>query len=74
MDLSPPSYHKRSVLSKMFPWLPFLTYAVITAATPGPNNLMSMSNGGRLGFRRALPFNFGIWAGFSAVMLLCCPP
>ena len=55
----------------MFPWLPFLTYAVITAATPGPNNLMSMSNGGRLGFRRALPFHFGIWAGFSAVMLLC---
>ena len=55
----------------MFPWIPFLTYAVITAATPGPNNLMSMSNGGRLGFRRALPFNFGIWAGFSAVMLLC---
>ena len=55
----------------MFPWLSFLTYAVITAATPGPNNLMSMSNGGRLGFRRALPFNFGIWAGFSAVMLLC---
>ena len=32
---------------------------------------MSMSNGGRLGFRGALPFNFGIWAGFSAVMLLC---
>ena len=55
----------------MFNWLAFLTYAFITAATPGPNNIMSMSNGGRLGFRGALPFNFGIWAGFSAVMLLC---
>lgn len=55
----------------MFNWLTFLTYAFITAATPGPNNIMSMSNGGRLGFRGALPFNFGIWAGFSAVMLLC---
>ena len=55
----------------MFNWLAFLTYAFITAATPGPNNIMSMSNGGRLGFMGALPFNFGIWAGFSAVMLLC---
>ena len=23
----------------MFPWYSFLTYAVITAATPGPNNI-----------------------------------
>ena len=42
----------------MFNWFAFLTYAVITAATPGPNNIMSMSNGGRLGFKGALPFNF----------------
>lgn len=55
----------------MFPWVSFLTYAVITTATPGPNTLMSMSNAGRKGFRRALPFNFGIWAGFSVVMILC---
>lgn len=27
----------------MFNWFAFLTYAVITAATPGPNNIMSMS-------------------------------
>lgn len=55
----------------MFHWVSFLTYAVVTAVTPGPNNLMSMSNGSRWGFRGALPFNFGIWAGFSAVMVLC---
>ena len=55
----------------MFPWFSFLTYAVITAATPGPNNIMSMSNGIRKGFRGALPFNFGIWTGFSLVMVLC---
>lgn len=55
----------------MFPWYAFLTYAVVTAATPGPNNIMSMSNGNRLGFRRALPFNFGIWAGFTIVMVAC---
>lgn len=55
----------------MFHWASFLTYAVITAVTPGPNNIMSMSNGNRRGFRKALPFNFGISAGFSAVMILC---
>ena len=55
----------------MFPWYAFLTYTVITAATPGPNNIMSMSNAGRLGFRRALPFNLGIWVGFTIVMVLC---
>lgn len=55
----------------MFRWASFLTYAVVTAVTPGPNNIMSMSNGNRRGFRGALPFNFGILAGFSAVMILC---
>ena len=55
----------------MFSWFSFLTYAIVTAVTPGPNNIMSMSNGGQLGFRGALPFNLGIWAGFSAGMCLC---
>ena len=55
----------------MFSWVNFLTYAIITAVTPGPNNIMSMTNAGRLGFKRAFPFNLGIWGGFSAVMLLC---
>ncbi len=55
----------------MFQWFSFLTYAIVTAVTPGPNNIMSMSNGSRKGFKKALPFNFGIGVGFSIVMLLC---
>ena len=55
----------------MFPWFSFLTYAVVTAVTPGPNNLMSMSNGSRKGFRGALPFNLGILVGFTVVMVAC---
>ena len=55
----------------MFPWFSFLTYALINAITPGPNTMTSLSNGSRLGFRRALPFSFGIWTGFSIVMVLC---
>lgn len=45
----------------MFNWFAFLTYAVITAATPGPNNIMSMSNGGRLGFRERCPLTLAFW-------------
>lgn len=55
----------------MFSWINFLTYAIITAITPGPNNIMSMSTAGRLGLKKSLPFNLGIWAGFSIVMLIC---
>ena len=55
----------------MFSWLNFLSYAIVTAVTPGPNNIMSMSNAGRLGFRKSFPFNLGIWAGFSMVMMAC---
>lgn len=55
----------------MFSWLNFLTYAIVTAITPGPNNIMSMSNASRLGLKKALPFNLGVFCGFSIVMLLC---
>lgn len=55
----------------MFNWVSFLTYAIVTAVTPGPNNLMSLSNGSRKGFRGGLPFNFGIGVGFCIVMVLC---
>ena len=55
----------------MFSWIGFLSYAIVTAVTPGPNNIMSMSNAGRQGFQKALPFNFGILTGFSLVMLMC---
>ncbi len=46
----------------------FFSYVILTAITPGPNNIMSMSNASRYGFRRSLPFNFGVFAGFIVVM------
>ena len=55
----------------MFPWSAFLSYVFVVAITPGPNNIMSMNNAAQKGFRRALPFNFGILAGFFFVMILC---
>ena len=54
----------------MFNWIGFLTYASITAVTPGPNNMMSLSNAGRVGFKKALPFNYGVGVGVVIVMLI----
>jgi cysteine/O-acetylserine efflux protein len=51
--------------------LEFLVYIFITAYTPGPNNIMSLSNAVRYGFRSSFPFNLGILLGFSIIMQFC---
>ena len=55
----------------MFPVTEFLIYCFVTAYTPGANNLLSMSNAARLGFRKSFRFNLGIAAGFLIVMSAC---
>lgn len=55
----------------MFHASEFFVYCIVTAYTPGANNLLSMSNAARLGFRRSVRFNFGITAGFFAVIGIC---
>ncbi len=55
----------------MFPVSEFLIYCFVTAYTPGANNLLSMSNAARLGFRRSFNFNLGITMGFFMVMSVC---
>lgn len=49
----------------------FLIYCFVTAYTPGANNLLSMSNAARLGFRKSVHFNLGITMGFLIVMSVC---
>jgi cysteine/O-acetylserine efflux protein len=49
---------------------PFLTYVFVTTFTPGPNNILSMSNGLRYGYCHTLKFLAGITAGFLVVMLI----
>lgn len=41
----------------MFPWFSFVSYALVTAGTPGPNNIMSMTNAANRGFERGFPFS-----------------
>ncbi len=55
----------------MFNLSAFLIYIFVTAFTPGPNNIMSMSNAVRFGFKKSFPFNLGVFAGFAVVMPIC---
>lgn len=49
----------------------FLSYTFLTAYTPGPNNIMAMTNASRDGFRCSLYFILGIFSGFIIVMTTC---
>lgn len=55
----------------MFNWFSFRRTQWSRRSHRDTNNIMSMTNGSRKGFRKALPFNLGIWVGFSIVMVLC---
>jgi threonine/homoserine/homoserine lactone efflux protein len=55
----------------MLNWLPFISYVFVTTFTPGPNNIMSMTNAHEYGFRKTMRFNLGVFAGFIVIMLLC---
>lgn len=47
------------------------TYAFLTAFTPGPNNIMAMTNAIKFGLSRAMVFCFGVLFGFLVDMTLC---
>lgn len=51
--------------------LPFVTFAVAAAITPGPNNLMLAASGVAFGWRRTLPHLFGIPLGFACLIVVC---
>ena len=55
----------------MINFYPFLIYVLVTTFTPGPNNIMSMTNAMRAGYRRTLRFLMGVLVGFFIVMLIC---
>jgi threonine/homoserine/homoserine lactone efflux protein len=43
----------------------FVVFAVVTAFTPGPNNIMLLSSGVTHGFRRTMPHMVGVTFGFA---------
>lgn len=50
-------------------WFAFAIYAFVSAATPGPNNLLLLASGLRVGLWRTMPFVLGISVGFSALLI-----
>jgi len=55
----------------MFNLTAFLSYVFVTTFTPGPNNIMSMTNGNFFGFKKTFKFVLGVTTGFAVIMLLC---
>jgi cysteine/O-acetylserine efflux protein len=50
---------------------PLLAYVFVTTFTPGPNNILAMSNAMRDGYQKTFRFLLGIFSGFFVVMLVC---
>lgn len=49
----------------------FLSYVFMTTFTPGPNNIMSMSNASRYGLKKSILANVGVFFGFFIIISLC---
>ncbi|OPL08224.1 MAG: hypothetical protein AVO33_01590 [delta proteobacterium ML8_F1] len=54
----------------MFDFYVFLTYTAVVTYTPGPNNIMSMAHATNHGFKKTLPFMFGVITGFVLIFSL----
>ena len=46
------------------------SFAFVTSATPGPNNLMLLASGANFGFRRTIPHMLGIVLGVALLLAL----
>ena len=49
----------------------FITFTLITAFTPGPNNILAFSAGNQFGLKKCVPIIAGICTGFLCVMAIC---
>ena len=50
--------------------LSLISFALISSATPGPNNIMLMTSGANIGFYRTIPHMLGIILGFTIMLTL----
>jgi len=50
--------------------LALVVFALVSAGTPGPNNMMLMASGVNFGFMRTLPHMVGIGVGFIALVVI----
>ena len=45
-------------------------FAFVSTFTPGPNNIMLMTSGANVGYRRTLPHMSGVAFGFAFMVML----
>ena len=50
---------------------PILTFAMTTAITPGPNNIILSTNAVNYGFKETIPLMLGVFFGVLSVLSLC---
>ncbi len=48
---------------------PFALFSLVATGTPGPNNMINLSQGVRIGFWRALPFAIGTGFGVASLLI-----
>ncbi|MBT6134539.1 MAG: LysE family translocator [Kordiimonadaceae bacterium] len=49
-------------------FIPMFIYSFSMGITPGPNNIIALSTGVNYGFKKALPFAFGVIVGFNLLI------
>lgn len=49
---------------------PMISFMLVAAFTPGPNNIMLAASGANFGFARTNPHMMGVTAGFSVLLIL----
>ncbi|WP_386413570.1 LysE family translocator [Stutzerimonas stutzeri] len=54
----------------MSQWLPFVLFAFVASITPGPTNILVLSNSSRFGLLAALPIIFGACVAAALIVLL----
>ena len=58
------------MLSSFPTFLPFILFAFVASITPGPTNILVLSNSARYGLAAAVPIIFGACASAATIVLL----
>ena len=51
-------------------FLPLILFGIVTAFTPGPNNIMSSYSGFNFGFKKTIPLMLGVIFGWTAMLTI----
>jgi threonine/homoserine/homoserine lactone efflux protein len=65
------AYIRRYAISmRLEPIVAFTLFSIVTAVTPGPNNVMLTATGANVGIRRGMPHLLGVIVGFGVMQFI----